>query len=75
VVTEYYPSGKEKIRTTWKAGVAEGQYTRWFDNGQMEADGNARDGAILGLRMWSRDGKPITHPKLNPGLLNGPHPS
>jgi antitoxin component YwqK of YwqJK toxin-antitoxin module len=75
VVSEYYPSGKEKSRITWKAGQPAGPMTRWYDNGQMEVDGIVKDGKITGLHMWSRDGKPVTHPKFDPRLLAGPHPS
>lgn len=73
VVQEWFPSGVIKARTTWAKGEGDGPFTRWYDNGQKEMEGVYKGTERSAMKYWSRDGKLVKKPSVEPGPAS-PHP-
>ena len=45
---EFYPTGKTKVRATYKAALLDGKYSLFHDNGKTKSTANYKDGTLSG---------------------------
>ena len=55
---EWWPSGKPRLDTAYRAGQQHGRFSRWFEDGTLAEQGELRDGLRIGTwRTWYPDGR------------------
>lgn len=56
---EYWPGGQKKEETEYRGDKKHGKSTLWYNNGQVEWEGEYRDGEPVRYKHWTEDGKLI----------------
>ncbi len=59
VWVEYWPGGRKKEETEFRGGTKHGKSTLWYENGQVEWEGEYRDGEPVSYKHWTEDGRII----------------
>lgn len=58
-MVEYWPGGGKKQETEYREGRKHGKSTVWYENGQVEWEGEYRDGDPVRFKHWTEDGRLI----------------
>ena len=55
-VFDKYESGQYSMKGFIKKGNLDGDWTKWYGNGQKSYEGTYKDGEVISKKFWNKDG-------------------